>query len=83
MVATFWVGREGEGSWSLLFRRHFQDWELGVVMEFMELIHKVRVLELGEDNLPWREERKGMFRVKSFYKSLHDENLALFLAKEI
>lgn len=52
-------------------------------MEFMELIHKVRVLESGEDSLPWREERKGMFRVKSFYKSLHDENLALFLAKEI
>lgn len=52
-------------------------------MQFMELIHKVRVLESGEDNLPWREERKGMFRVKSFYKSLHDENLALFLAKEI
>lgn len=66
-----------------LVQRHFQDWELGVVMQFMELIHKVRVLESGEDNLPWREERKGMFRVKSFYKSLHDENLALFLAKEI
>ena len=36
-IVDLWVAREEEGSWSLLFRRHFQDWELGIVMQFMEL----------------------------------------------
>ena len=82
-VTDSWVAREGEGYWSLLFKRHFQDWEFRAVMQFIELSHKVRVLELREDSLLWREEKKGAFQVKSFCSSLHDENQALFPAKEI
>ncbi|RVX19592.1 hypothetical protein CK203_005136 [Vitis vinifera] len=38
-------GKEEEGTLSLLFKRHVQDWEVGVVIQFTEFIHKVRVQE--------------------------------------
>lgn len=41
-VSDLWVVMEKEGSQSLLLRRHFQDWKLGVVMQFMKHFHKVK-----------------------------------------
>lgn len=32
-------------------------------MQFTELIHKARVLELGWDRLLWREEKKRTFQI--------------------
>ena len=66
-MADLWVEREEEGSWIFLFKRYSQDWELRgylskkkkedvelrFVMQFMEIIYKVREQVLGEDGC-WR-----------------------------
>lgn len=74
IVANLWMAREEEGTLSLLFKRHVQDWEVGVVIQFTEFIHKVRVQEARENGLLWGAEKKGTFLVKSFYNFFSDEN---------
>ena len=64
------------------FRRSFQDWELEEVNHFLGHISVVKVQE-GEDFLVWKIVRKGMFKVKSYYRSLKVENNPLFPAKEV
>ena len=49
---------------------------------FLEHISEVKVQE-GEDFLVWKNDGKGKFNVKSYYRSLRAENSFLFLAKEI
>ena len=64
------------------FRRSFQDWELEEVTHFLDHISAIKV-QKGEDSLFWKIERKGKFNVKSYYRSLKDENSPLFPAKEV
>ena len=64
------------------FRRSFQDWELEEMTCFLDHISAVKVQE-GEDSLVWKIERRGKFSVKSYYRSLKDENSPFFLAKEV
>ena len=59
------------------FRRSFQDWELEEVTRFLEKVQE------GEDSLVWKNDERGKFSVKSYYKSLRAENIVLFPAKEI
>ena len=73
-VADLW-GRQGGGGgvWEVHFRRSFQDWELEEVSRFLEHISAVKVQE-GEDFLVWKIERRGKFSVKSYYRSLKEDN---------
>ncbi|KAJ9701144.1 hypothetical protein PVL29_006475 [Vitis rotundifolia] len=82
-VADLW-GRQGGGGggWEVHFRRPFQDWELDEVTRFLNHISAVKVQE-GEDSLVWKIERRGKFSVKSYYRSLKDENNIFFPAKEV
>ena len=59
------------------FRRSFQDWELEEMTCFLDHISAVKVQE-GEDSLVWKIERRGKFSVKSYYRSLKDENSPFF-----
>ncbi|RVW53822.1 hypothetical protein CK203_088577 [Vitis vinifera] len=70
IVANLWMAREEEGTLSLLFKRHVQDWEVGVVIQFTEFIHKVRVQEARENGLLWGAEKKGTFLVLSPTKEI-------------
>ncbi|KAJ9677624.1 hypothetical protein PVL29_022550 [Vitis rotundifolia] len=83
IVADLW-GRQGGGAggWEVHFRRPFQDWELEEVNRFLGHISAEKVQE-GEDFLVWKIERKGMFKVKSYYRSLKEDNSPLFPAKEV
>ena len=83
VVADLW-GRQGGGGggWEVHFRRSFQDWELEEVTHFLDHISAIKV-QKGEDSLFWKIERKGKFNVKSYYRSLKDENSPLFPAKEV
>ncbi|RVW55325.1 hypothetical protein CK203_089067 [Vitis vinifera] len=74
---TFRGGRDGGGCWEVHFRRSFQDWELEEVTRFLEKVQE------GEDSLVWKNDERGKFSVKSYYKSLRAENIVLFPAKEI
>ena len=82
VVADLW-GRQGGGGrgWEVHFRRPFQNWELEEVNRFLVHISAVKVQE-EEDSLVWKIERKGKFSVKSYYRSLKDENNHLFPAKD-
>ena len=64
------------------FRRSFQDWELEEMTCFLDHISAVKVQE-GEDSLVWKIERRGKFSVKSYYRSLKDENSPFFPSKEV
>ena len=77
-------GRQGDGGgcWEVHFRRSFHDWELEEVTCFLEHIPSLKVQE-GEDSLVWKNDGRGKFSVKSYYKSLRVENNLLFPAKEI
>ena len=82
-MADLWGRQGGEGRcWKVHFRRSFQDWELKEVTHFLEYISAVKVQEL-EDSLVWKNDGKGKFNVKSYYRSLRAENSFLFPAKEI
>ncbi|WJZ84098.1 hypothetical protein VitviT2T_003721 [Vitis vinifera] len=77
VVADFWGRQEGGGGgWEVHFRRPFQDWELEEVSRFLGYISTVKVQE-GEDFLVWKIERKGTFKVKSYYRSLKEDNSPL------
>ena len=77
-------GRQGDGGgcWKVHFRISFQDWELEEVTCFLEHIPSLKVQE-GENSLVWKNDGRGKFSVKSYYKSLRVENNLLFPAKEI
>ncbi|RVW40733.1 putative ribonuclease H protein [Vitis vinifera] len=83
IVADLWGRQEGGGGgWEVHFRRPFQDWELEEVNRFLGYISAVRVQE-GEDFLVWKIERKGTFKVNSYYRSLKEDNSPLFPEKEV
>ena len=63
-------------------RRSFQNWELEEATCFLECISALKVQEEG-DSLVWKNEGRGKFSVKSYYKSLRAESNILFLANEI
>ena len=63
-------------------RRSFQNWELEEATCFLECISALKVQEEW-DSLVWKNEGRGKFSVKSYYKSLRAENNILFLANEI
>ena len=49
---------------------------------FLGFLYLLKVQE-GEDTLCWKEDRKGIFSVKSYYCSLRMENNVVFPSKEI
>ena len=52
------------------------------VTHFLRFLYSLKVQE-GEDTLYWKEGRRGIFNVKSYYCSLRMENNVVFLGKEI
>lgn len=53
------------------------------VSQFKELIYTMKVQDVGEDILVWKEGRKGLYSVKSYCSSLCAKTRVEFLAKEI
>lgn len=54
-----------------------------VVSQFKELIYTMKVQDVGEDVLVWKEGREGFFSVKSYYSSLCSKSRVEFPVKEI
>ena len=81
-VAESWK-REGDGGcWEVHFRRPFQDWEVEEVTCFLGFLDLLKVQE-GEGTLCWKEDRRGIFSIKSYYCSLNGENNVVFPSKEV
>ena len=69
-VKDVWCSSEGGGSWSPLFSRPFNDWEMDEVCKFFLGLNGKRVQQAVEDRVIWRETKCGNFSVKFLYKSL-------------
>ena len=68
-VKEMWDQNLGQGNWNLNFLRGFNDWELGLIGDFLQILrgHKP---SSEEDSVLWRKERSGQFRVKEAYNLL-------------
>ena len=69
-VKDVWYCNEGGGTWSLLFSRPFNDWELDEVCKFFLALNGKRVQQTMDDRVIWRETKCGKFSIKFLYKSL-------------
>ncbi|RVW38820.1 hypothetical protein CK203_074196 [Vitis vinifera] len=68
-VEEMWDQNSGQGNWNLNFWRGFNDWELELVGDFLQILrgHKP---SWEEDSVLWRKGRNGQFRVKEAYNLL-------------
>lgn len=53
--------------WDVCFSRPVQDWELELLVSFMELIYSRLVRGAGFDNLCWKSARNRGFEVPGYY----------------
>jgi hypothetical protein len=60
----------GSNQWNVSFARTADDWEVDVFASFLQVLHSARVRRGIEDKLWWVPSKKGLFKVKSFYRSL-------------
>ncbi|WMV41832.1 hypothetical protein MTR67_035217 [Solanum verrucosum] len=49
--------------WSLNFRRHFNDWEVQRVADFLSKLDQFPGVQAGEDHLWWQGNSKGIFKL--------------------
>ena len=69
-VKDVWRCNEGGGSWSPLFSRLFNNWELDEVCSFFVALNGKQIQQGVDDRVIWRETKCGKFSIKSLYKSL-------------
>ncbi|RVW47359.1 Ribosome maturation factor RimM [Vitis vinifera] len=69
-VKDVWRCNEGGGSWSPLFSRPSNDWEMEEVCSFFVALNRKQIQQGVDDRVIWREINCGKFSVKSLYKSL-------------
>uniref|UniRef100_A0A2N9FAS9 Reverse transcriptase zinc-binding domain-containing protein n=1 Tax=Fagus sylvatica TaxID=28930 RepID=A0A2N9FAS9_FAGSY len=56
--------------WDAVFIRAVKDWELEVVVSFLDLLYSCSITRGGLDSFHWTLSRSMKFDVKSFYKDL-------------
>ncbi|RVX21022.1 hypothetical protein VitviT2T_011245 [Vitis vinifera] len=68
-VEEMWDQNSGNGNWNLNFLRDFNDWELGLVGDFLQILrgHKPSGVE---DSVLWSKGGRVHFRVKEAYNLL-------------
>ncbi|RVX01565.1 DUF724 domain-containing protein 7 [Vitis vinifera] len=72
----FEVGNDRRGDtrgmkhWSLRFTRHFNDWELEIVETFFSMLRESLVKRDDSNKGVWKDDKKGLFSIKSFYEVL-------------
>ena len=79
-VKDVWRCNEGEGSWSPLFSRPLNDWELDEVCSFFVALNGKQIQQGVDDRVIWRETNCGKFSVKSLQIiSIRPSNLLPFV----
>ncbi|KAJ9704889.1 hypothetical protein PVL29_003101 [Vitis rotundifolia] len=61
-----WDSSFGQGGWNLRFSRDFNDWELDLIGELLNLLRDCRIT-LEEDSIFWKGGGSGIFGVKDAY----------------
>ena len=81
-VEEMWDQNIGQDEWNLRFLRDFNDWELDMVGNLLDVLREHRVT-LEKDSVFWKEGRDGLFRVKKAYNMLASPIVAEFLNSNI
>ncbi|XP_040992740.1 uncharacterized protein LOC121239540 [Juglans microcarpa x Juglans regia] len=69
-VADLMIRSGDQLHWNVIFSKAIHDWELNSVEAFFSRVYSTRMSGLREDKLWWNPAGKGIFSVRSFYKSL-------------
>ena len=54
-----------KGGWNFRFERHFNDWEMEVVQNFLSIMNSRSCRPQPSDKLWWKETKSGSYFVKS------------------
>ena len=81
-VGELWDQNVGQGGWNLRFFRSFNDWELALVDELLQILRNQRIT-LEEDLALWKGGKNGKFGVKDAYGLLTSHSTSLFPKKGI
>ncbi|RVW65253.1 hypothetical protein CK203_049601 [Vitis vinifera] len=81
-VGELWDQNAGQGGWNLRFFRSFNDWELALVDELLQILRNQRIT-LEEDLALWKGGKNGKFGVKDAYGLLTSHSTSLFPKKGI
>jgi hypothetical protein len=82
-VKDNFIWRNGVVEWNVIFVRAIQDWEMDVISPFFELLYSCKISQGNVDRIQWSHSKKGIFKVKSFYKILSNPASEVFLWKSI
>ena len=81
-VGELWDQNVGQGGWNLRFFRSFNDWELALVDELLQILRNQRIT-LEEDLALWKGGKNGKFGLKDAYGLLTSHSTSLFPKKGI
>ena len=74
-VADLWEISGSKGGWNFKFKRHFNDWEMEVVQNFMSIMNSRSYRPQLSDKLCWKETNSGSYSVKSYFNLLEGRRL--------
>jgi hypothetical protein len=60
----------GTIQWNIQFSRLIHDWEVEELALFYRCLYTCKLRGDGKDKLWWVPSRKGIFKIKSFYRAL-------------
>ncbi|XP_042983287.1 uncharacterized protein LOC122312690 [Carya illinoinensis] len=83
MVADLWGTTHDAQAWNINLTREAHDWEVGMLVDFFNLLHNISLAVTTEDTLVWRPSRKGKFSIGSFYETLTAQPSSNFSLKSI
>ena len=78
-----WLGIEARRSWKVLLLRDPNDWEMGVVDEFLHTLGSNLPQSEHKDRMRWKLSKKGDFDICSFYNKLQSPLPIIFPWKGI
>lgn len=77
-MAYYWDDTGGMGHWTLRFTRHFNNWELDIIETFFSRLTGNLVRKGDNDKVVWKDDKRGLFSIKSFYEVLDVGRVIIF-----
>ena len=62
------------GGWNPRFGRHFNDWVLDMVQDFIATVQNKKIIPIVEDKLVWKRSTNGIYFVKFCFDLLEGES---------
>ena len=72
------LGIEDRRSWNVLFIWRPNDWEMGVVDEFLLILGSNLPPTVNGDRMRWKLKKNGAFNINSFYNKLRSSLPIIF-----